>query len=46
VKIVHQPHWGFWEVLKIVSPTRTVSVGVFDSEAKAEAYIKQLKGAK
>jgi len=44
IKIAHQPYWGFWEVLKVVSPTRTVSVGLFDSEAKAEAYVKQLKG--
>jgi hypothetical protein len=43
-KIAHQPDWGFWEVLKVVSSTRTVSVGLFDSQAKAEAYIKQFKG--
>jgi hypothetical protein len=44
IKIAHQPSWGFWGVLKIVPPTRTVSIGLFDSEAKAEAYVKQLKG--
>jgi hypothetical protein len=43
IKIYHQPHWGFWEVLKVVSPSRTISIGIFDSEAKAEAYVKQLK---
>jgi hypothetical protein len=42
IKIAHQPHWGFWEVLKVVSPTRTVSIGLFDSEAKAEAYTSSL----
>jgi hypothetical protein len=44
ITITHQPHWGFWEVLKTVSPTRTISIGLFDSQAKAEAYVKQLKG--
>ena len=44
IKITHRPHWGFWEVLKVVSPTRTVSIGIFNSEAKAEAYAKQHKG--
>jgi hypothetical protein len=44
IKIAHQPSWGFWEVLKVVSSTRTVSIGIFDSEAKAETYAKQLKG--
>jgi hypothetical protein len=43
IKITHRPYWQFWEVLKVVSPTRTVSIGLFDSEAKAEAYVKQLK---
>jgi hypothetical protein len=42
LKIAHQPDWGFWEVLKVVSPTRTVSVGLFDSQAKAEAYTSSL----
>jgi hypothetical protein len=44
IKIAYQPHWEFWEVLKIVSPTRTISIGLFENEAKAEAYAKQLKG--
>jgi len=43
IRIDHQPHWGFWEVLKVVSPSRTISIGIFDSETKAEAYVKQLK---
>jgi hypothetical protein len=44
ITIAHQPYWKFWEVLKVVSPTRTISIGLFDSESKAEAYVKQLKG--
>ena len=44
ITIFQHPYRKLWEVLKTISPTRTISIGLFDSQAKAEAYIKQLEG--
>jgi hypothetical protein len=38
MRIIYQPHWGFWEVVDD-SIGIIVSRGKFDTEAKAQAYI-------
>jgi hypothetical protein len=38
MRIIHQKYWGYWEVVDD-SIGIIVSRGMFDTEAKAQAYI-------